>query len=334
MATRRVICSIVMEGSSGLLKYGRSEHPVHAGGVRRSAGRPLRGRLAPSPTGHLHLGNARSFLLAWLDMRSRGGEIILRIEDIDGPRRIAGADRAIVHDLEWIGLDWDNELTDLYYQSRRGEYYRQAIEQLRDKGALYECFCSRRELRGIASAPHGRDPVYPGTCWGRGAAELERLRDRKTPSLRFHVRDDTIITFEDRLHGSVTEQVATESGDFIVIRADGIVSYQLAVVVDDIAMGVTDVLRGDDLLASTARQILLFRTFNATAPVYTHVPLMHGPDGERLAKRNGAPSLAELRNAGRQAQEIVGFLAWSCGLIDRNEPLMPSDLLKDFSLGS
>lgn len=292
----------------------------------------LRGRLAPSPTGYLHLGNARSFLLAWLDMRSRGGEILLRIEDIDIARAVGNADQEIVRDLRWIGLDWDNDLTEGFHQSRRRDIYRNAIEDLHARGYLYECFCSRRELRYIASAPHVRDPVYPGTCRTRGAGERHDLRRVKSPSLRVRVPDAGAITFVDRVRGEVSEHLMIETGDFIIARADGVISYQLAVVVDDIQMGISDVVRGEDLLSSTARQIFLFQTFGAPPPRYAHVPLMYGPDGHRLSKRHGHVSLAELRTEGRRPQEIVGELAYSCGLIDRPEPCAPSDLVAHFAI--
>lgn len=293
---------------------------------------PIRGRLAPSPTGYLHLGNARSFLLAWLDVRSRGGEIILRIEDIDTARCVKNADAGIVRDLRWIGLDWDNDLSNEYYQSRRSDHYRKALDLLRHGGHLYECFCSRRELRSIASAPHGRDPVYPGTCRTMVDQDRENLRRAKTPSLRFLVPDRTDVSFVDRLRGEQSERVDLETGDFIVARADGVISYQLAVVVDDIAMGITDILRGDDLLSSTPRQILLYRAFGHPLPRYAHAPLMYGPDGKRLSKRHDGVSLAELRDAGRRPQEITGDLAWSVGLIDRPEPCEPSDLIAEFKV--
>lgn len=292
----------------------------------------IRGRLAPSPTGYLHLGNARSFMLAWLDVRSRGGEILLRIEDIDARRSVANADSDIVRDLRWLGLDWDNDLTDEYYQSRRGEHYLSALDRLQRQGDLYECFCSRRELRDIASAPHGRDPVYPGTCRNRTDEERQSLRRSKSPSLRFAVHERSEVSFVDRVWGVQTERVDVETGDFIVARADGVVSYQLAVVVDDIGMGITDVLRGDDLLSSTARQILLYRAMQHTPPQFTHVPLMYGDDGERLSKRHGGISLAELRAAGKRAQDITGELAFSIGLIDRPEPCAPADLIADFGV--
>lgn len=295
---------------------------------------PPRGRLAPSPTGYLHIGNARSFLLAWLQMRSLGGEIILRIEDLDQARAVANAAGEIVRDLGWLGLDWDNPPAPEYFQSARAGYYADAIGQLGARGLLYPCYCSRKELREIASAPHGSTgPVYPGTC--RDLTERERSARAidKEPALRFRVEHETVICFHDAVAGDRREDIASTTGDFIIARADGVPSYQLAVVLDDIAMGITHVLRGDDLLPSTPRQILLHRTFGAEPPSYTHVPLILGPDGTRLAKRHGSISIAELRDAGHSPERVVGWLAWSCGLIATPAPRTPGELIADYAPG-
>lgn len=293
----------------------------------------MRGRLAPSPTGYLHLGNARSFLLAWLQARTLGAEILLRIEDLDAARAVPGAAEAIVSDLSWLGLDWDNDLTPEYFQSHRMETYREAIGELQRRGLLYECFCSRRELRQVPTAPHGATgPRYPGTCRSLTPDQCEERRLDKEPALRFRVEPGTEVTFHDLVAGEQGEDLHQCVGDFIVARADGVPSYQLAVVLDDLAMGVTHVLRGDDLLPSTGRQILLVRTFGGEPPAYAHVPLLLGPDGERLAKRHGSVSLAELRAAGHTPQEVVGWLAWSCGLAPEPAPLSPADLLPAFSI--
>lgn len=293
----------------------------------------MRGRLAPSPTGYLHLGNARSFMLAWLQVRAAGGEIILRIEDLDQARAVPGAASGIVQDLQWLGLDWDNPLSPEYYQSRRQERYEQALAELRQRGRVYECYCSRRELREIHSAPHGpAGPLYPGFCRELTPAERARRAEDKTPALRFRVEPGTTIRFTDGIAGAQEERLDQTSGDFIVARADGVPGYQLAVVLDDLAMGITHVLRGDDLLPSTAAQILLFHTFGAAAPVYAHVPLLLGPDGARLAKRHGSVSLRELRERGMEAQAVVGWLAWSCGLLPEAVPLQPAALLPTFDM--
>lgn len=300
-----------------------------------SSGSPerVRGRLAPSPTGYLHLGNARSFLVAWLQARSAGGEILLRIEDLDQARAAPGAAEAIARDLDWLGLDWDNPLTPEYVQSQRLDGYREAIEELRARGLVYDCFCSRRELREMASAPHGpTGPSYPGTCRDLTPEERAQRRQAKEPAVRLRVEAGTVVEYVDLAAGPQREAVDQCAGDFIIARADGVPGYQLAVVLDDLAMGVTHVLRGDDLLPSTARQILLFRLLGAEPPVYAHVPLILGPDGARLAKRHGSVSLAELRAAGHDPREVVGWLAWSCGLAPEPEPRRPAELIAGFSL--
>ncbi len=308
-----------------------TSHDTPAG----AANRRLRGRLAPSPTGYLHLGNARSFLLAWLQMRRLGGEIILRIEDLDQARAVAGARDAIVRDLSWLGLDWDNTPDGDFIQSNRFEHYAQAIAGMLAQGLLYECYCSRKELRQIASAPHGHaGDYYPGTCRNLGPAEREQRRALKEPALRFALPSDAVVEFTDLLAGHVTDNLNATTGDFIVARADGVPGYQLAVVLDDIAMGITHVLRGNDLLGSTARQILLHRTFGAPVPLYTHVPLVLGADGARLAKRHGAVSLAELRADGRDPRDVVGWLAWSCGLIAEPAPITPAELIPMFTIAA
>lgn len=292
----------------------------------------FRSRLAPSPTGYLHLGNARSFLLAWLQMRALGGEIILRIEDLDQARAVQNAAEAIVEDLSWLGLDWDNELTSEYFQSNRFELYRDAVATLKERGLLYECFCSRKELREIASAPHTPGSRYTGTCRDLTATGRAARWEEKDPSLRFRVEPGTVIRFMDLVEREQAEDIGVNTGDFIVMRADGVPSYQLGVVVDDIAMGITHVLRGNDLLASTPRQILLFQSFGATPPLYAHAPLILGPDSIRLAKRHGSVSIAELRAAGHSPERIVGWLAWSCGIRPSQEPCRVSELIEGFSL--
>jgi len=267
-------------------------------------------------------------------MRALGGEIILRIEDLDQARAAPGAGDGIVRDLRWLGLDWDNELTPGFVQSSRFATYAEAIRDLAARGLVYPCYCSRRELREIASAPHGHTgPIYPGTCRSltpRQRSDRERI---KRPALRLAVEPGTAIGFNDIVAGEVTERIAETSGDFIIARADGVPSYQLAVVLDDIAMGISHVLRGDDLLPSTPRQILLHRLFGAEPPAYAHVPLIYGPDGARLAKRHASISIAELRGAGHAPERITGWLAWSCGLRATPAPCTPSELIGEFSAG-
>ncbi|MCB9831033.1 MAG: tRNA glutamyl-Q(34) synthetase GluQRS [Planctomycetes bacterium] len=289
--------------------------------------RPARaatGRLAPSPTGVLHLGNARSFLLAWLSIRQRGGRLLLRIEDIDGPRLKSGAEAATIEDLRWLGLDWDGPVM---RQSERLSLYAEAARRLIERGLAYPCVCSRREIEEAASAPHedGLDgPVYPGTCRDRfdSFAEARRVSGRD-PALRFRVERDA-FPYRDLVRGPEDGRV---SGDFVIVKRDGGPAYQLAVVVDDADQGVDEVLRADDLVASTPRQLLLYDALGLGAPCFAHVPLVVGPDGLRLAKRHGDSSLASFRGRGIAAERIVGLLAWSLGLRAGPEPCRPEDLL-------
>lgn len=267
------------------------------------------GRYAPTPSGRLHLGNARTALLAWLWARSLGGRFVLRVEDLDPQRSRADHEREQLADLHWLGIDWD-EGPDVggphgpYRQSERAEIYEEALARLK----TFECTCSRKELREATLAPHGREPVYPGTCRD-GAAHPERPR-----AVRWRVPAG-VVEFADAIQGAQREDVAAEAGEFVLRRADGAFAYQLAVVVDDARMGVTHVLRGADLLHSTARQILLQRTLGLPTPQHAHVPLVLGPDGEKLSKRHGAPELAELREGGADPQRVVAALARSVGLV-------------------
>ncbi|HEX6813710.1 MAG TPA: tRNA glutamyl-Q(34) synthetase GluQRS [Planctomycetota bacterium] len=286
------------------------------------------GRLAPSPTGALHLGNARTFLLAWLSIRSRGGTLLLRIEDIDGPRVKSGATAQTIEDLRWLGLDWDGEPV---LQSERLPLYSAAAERLVAAGFAYPCVCTRREVEEAASAPHesGNDgPVYPRTCRGRFASlAAARAATGREPALRFAV-DEAQVPFVDLFAGPQPGRIA---GDFVIQKRDGGPAYQLAVVVDDAAQGVTEVVRADDLLPSTPRQLLLDEALQFTPPQFAHVPLVVGGDGLRLAKRHGDTSLRHLRERGGTAAAIVGFLAFTCGLRATREPCLPTDLVRDFA---
>lgn len=297
----------------------------------------IRGRFAPTPSGLMHVGNAWAALLAWLQIRSRNGQFVLRMEDIDGPRcRPELAGQALA-DLRWLGLDWD-EGPDAggpyapYTQSERMPLYEAAMDKLLEKGMLYPCFCSRAELLAVASAPHGlssEGPAYAGTCRRLTAEQQQERRAVKTPSLRFEVDDARTICFEDGITGTQLFPPGA-GGDFVVRRADGIISYQLAVVIDDAAMQITDVLRGADLLDSTPRQLLLYEALDLPAPRFAHVPLLMGEDGKRLAKRHGDTSLAGLKAAGVPPERIIGWLAYLAGQTERFEPLRATELINRF----
>ena len=288
-----------------------------------------RGRFAPSPTGALHLGLARTALLAWLRARAAGGAFVLRIEDIDGPRVVPGAAAQLLEDLRFLGLDWD-EGPDVdgphapYVQSLRVGVYADAIAQLRARGLVYPCSCSRKEI-AVASAPHGPSEFgapYPGTC-RRGPQ-----RAAGPHALRFRVPDALPTTHDLRLG----EVAPSARGDFVVQRADGLYSYQLAVVVDDIAMAVSEVVRGEDLVGCTGWQLALYEALGAEPPAYVHVPLLRDEAGRRLAKRDGARSVASLRAQGVSGDAIVGALAASVGLAPAGVRALPRELVAGFSL--
>ncbi len=295
----------------------------------------IRGRFAPSPSGEMHLGNAWTALLAWLQVRSQGGDIVLRVEDLDPDRSRPEYTEQIMRDLAWLGLDWD-EGPDVggpyrpYRQDERRGLYAAALDTLTERGLVYPCYCTRAEIRAAASAPHpGEDEgAYPGTCRPENGRTPPPGRQ---PALRLVVPDET-IAFTDGVRVRVAQNLAHACGDFVVRRADGVHAYQLAVVVDDAAMGITHVLRGDDLLASTPRQLYLYRLLGLTPPAFAHVPLLCSPDGHRLSKRQRGLSLAALRARGVAAEDITGFLAHRARLIPAPEPVKPRDLLAAFSL--
>jgi glutamyl-tRNA synthetase len=299
--------------------------------------RPPIGRLAPSPTGAQHIGNARTYLLAWLSIRSRGGQVVLRIEDIDSPRIKAGAAAEALEDLHWLGLDWDagpdiGGPTGPYVQTERRPLYTSALTRLQAAERVYPCTCTRSDVEAAASAPHvGQEgPRYPGTCSARSVADAKLLGSR--PYCWRYRTNPTERTLDDMVAGEQRCNVAHELGDFVVAKSDGSPAYQLAVVVDDHAMQVSEVLRGDDLLPSAFRQLELYEFFGWAPPQYVHVPLVVGADGRRLAKRHGDTRLSTLRAAGVRAEQLVGLLAMSCGLRPKAEPLRAADLLRDFDL--
>lgn len=294
------------------------------------------GRLAPSPTGAQHIGNARTYLLAWLSIRARNGQIILRMEDIDSPRIKAGAAEQALTDLRWLGLDWDAG-PDIggphapYVQTERMALYAATLAELRAAERIYPCTCTRSDVAAAASAPHvGQEgPIYPGTCAHRRASDASALTQPYCWRFR---GSDTLRTIVDRVAGERSCNVARELGDFVVAKVDGTPSYQLAVVIDDHAMGVTEVLRGDDLLPSAFRQLELYACFGWQPPTFAHVPLVVGEDGRRLAKRHGDTRLAMLRDAGVSPRALVGYLAWTCGLQAEPQSIKPHDLLATFDL--
>lgn len=296
-----------------------------------------RGRYAPSPTGTLHLGNLRTALLAWLFARANGGEFILRIEDLDRPRLAPGASEQMLVDLRWLGLDWD-EGPDVggpyapYTQSERQALYQEQLQRLSEAGLIYPCYCSRAEIARAASAPHGEEgPRYPGTC-----RELSETRRRayeaagRRPSLRFRVEDERSVTFTDLLAGPISQNVQQAIGDFIVRRSDGIFAYQFAVVVDDGLMHINQVVRGADLLFSTARQILLFEALGFTIPTFAHVPLWLDSAGQRFSKRIQSAGLEPLRARGTVPEQVIGQLAASCGLVEAGAAVSPTRLVERY----
>lgn len=298
----------------------------------------VRGRYAPSPTGPLHMGNVRTALLCWLHIRLQpGARLIMRIEDVDGLRSSADHTPGVLEDLAWLGLDWD-EGPDVggrfgpYTQSERFDLYDRVLEELEARGLAYPCYCSRKDVRA-ATTVSGADGglVYPGTCRDRSAAELEEVARQKGYRPVWRFRAEGRVRFEDRVTGPLEQDLTREVGDFIIKRRDGFWAYQLAVVIDDIMMGVTDVLRGEDLLASTPRQIALYEALGATPPRFAHVPLMRGADGEKLSKRDGAESIAARRARGESAASIIARLAHGAGLIDVAEALSATELLQELS---
>jgi len=287
-------------------------------------------RLAPSPTGALHLGNARTFLLNFLLSRQRGWRMLLRVEDLDGPRVKAAATGEMLQILRWLGFEWEEPIV---YQSQRAPVYRAAMEQLIAAGAAYPCTCSRKDAELAGGAPHADDPVstYPGTCRGRWKT-VDDIPEasRRVVSWRVRVPAEPIV-FDDAFAGPQGFDLERTCGDFVVFRGAGTAAYQLAVVLDDAAAGVDQVVRGDDLLESGARQIHLRRLLGLSPkPTYWHVPLVVGPDGRRLAKRHGDTRLSHYRRRGVTAQRILGLLGYWSGLLERRRETEADDLLARF----
>lgn len=309
---RRVAVSLVVPVSGRPSRSPRSGPGAgrgHTGGVTV-------GRFAPSPTGPLHLGNLRTALLAWASVRSVGGRFLVRMEDLDRVTADVEHERAQLADLAALGLDHDGPVV---RQSERFDLYREAIARLGDLGLTYPCYCTRREIREAASAPHDGpvpDGAYPGTC--RRLSDAERRRreaEGRRPAIRLLAEDVAAVVVDDLVAGRYEGGV----DDVVLQRNDGVPAYNLAVVVDDHLQGVTQVLRGDDLLSSTPRQVHLQRLLGFPTPAYAHVPLVVGPDGQRLAKRHGAVTLADLAARGTTAADVVDLLARSLGLAEPGE---------------
>jgi glutamyl-tRNA synthetase len=290
-----------------------------------------RGRFAPSPTGDLHLGGAYVAVAA----RLRAQSYVVRMEDLDRPRVVPGAADRILDDLEWLGVEWDEGPRiggpyAPYEQSARNRLYSEAIAALEAKGLVYPCTCSRAEIARVASAPHAGEegPRYPGTC-----RNAKNRRGDRPVSIRLRVPDDDrrIVEFDDVFAGRVREDVGESVGDFVLRRADGVASYQLAVVVDDLEMKIDEVLRGDDLLSSTARQILIARLLDRSPPCYAHVLMVLGPDGERLAKRHQSgwrgSTIAELRAGGVPREDVLGEIGAALGVLPTPRAIAMHELI-------
>ena len=291
----------------------------------------IRGRFAPSPSGRMHLGNLMAALLAWLDVRSRGGTMVLRIEDLDPDRCTRERAAQLMDDLEWLGLDWDEGgLTPDYMQSCRFDIYAQQFEKLTEQGLTYPCYCTRAE-RLAASAPHREDGtvVYQGKCANLTEGERRAYEAAgRRPAWRVKVPDEEVAILDGHM-GLYTENLRRDCGDFILRRSDGVWAYQLAVVVDDALMGINHVVRGSDLLPSSPRQAWLHRTLGYEPPEFYHLPLLTDPTGRRLSKRDADLDLSVLREA-YTARELSGKLAFSAGLLEEYQPVTPAELIKYF----
>lgn len=297
-------------------------------------------RLAPSPTGALHLGNARTFLINWALARQSNWQIVFRIEDLDGPRIKPDADTMAIQDLTWLGIDWD---AGPYYQRVDLDIYQTALNRLEQAGLAYRCVCTRREIMNALSAPHAddHDMRYPGTCRPPAVgskAEPVHIADADETAWRLLVADDekAVVRFTDQLHGPQCVDVQQQSGDFVIWTKAGLPSYQLAVVVDDMRQGVTDVVRGDDLLSSTARQLLLYEALAGDTgkqpPRWWHLPMVIGPDGRRLAKRHGDSRVAWYREQGVSAEKIIGLIASWSGICQTPQPMDTKTFAQSFDI--
>ena len=320
---------------------------------------PLRGRLAPSPTGHMHLGNAAAFLLAFAQVKKTAGTIVLRLEDIDAERAKAEYMPALLEDLQWLGITWDEGPDNggpvaPYVQSERLDLYKSHLQLLQGMGLVYPCFCTRKDLRSLASAPHTQSIEYSGACRHLTPEDRKKLfAQGKRACLRLDIAkacqflaQKTVflpegvaisangVTFKDLVCGVQSFTWQQTGGDFALCRSDGVFSYQLAVVVDDGLMRINSVLRGDDLLESTPRQILLYALLGMKIPNFTHIPLLCDAEGERLAKRHASLCLQSLREAGVKAESIIGYIAFLLGWQQKAEALNMAQFFKMFELKS
>ena len=292
------------------------------------------GRLAPSPTGAQHIGNARTFLVAWLACRQVGGKLLLRIEDLDTPRTKPGATGQAIEDLQWLGLDWDVAGPEKTFtiQSNREVRYSQVLRQLKERELVYPCTCTRAEVEESASAPHESildGAIYPGTCSHRNAQDSKEL-DQKGIQFSWRFRMPSgIRSWTDCLYGEQVLNAKDQLGDFVIGRSYGGTAYQLAVVIDDHDFGINHVVRGNDLMFSTYRQMAIYEALKWDTPTWLHLPLVVGPDGRRLAKRHGDTRLSRYREQGIKPEQIVGYLAETLGLRDRTESVTPRDLLRE-----
>lgn len=299
----------------------------------------VRGRLAPSPTGMAHLGNAWAFLMAWLSVRAQGGELVLRMEDLDQERTSVVYMQALMSDIRWLGLDWDEGPTPeredaQYHQANRFHLYDGALDALREKGLAYPCFCSRKDLAMLANAPHLGDAgiSYPGTCRHLDPDEAARRMEAGKPHSWRFLTEGLEFCFTDLLYGEQRQNLSELGGDFNIKRSDGVYAYQLAVSVDDGLMGITEVVRGRDIMPSTGKQLGLMQALGLKAPVYGHLPLLLDETGERLAKRHASLSLEALRTRGVKPERVVGLLACVAGLTDSLKMVHPRELVRGFDI--
>lgn len=295
----------------------------------------VKGRFAPTPSGNMHLGNAFCYLLAWLSAKQKGGRIVLRMEDADLLRMHQSAMLQTLSDLQWLGLTWDegpepDQIGGIFYQSCRTEIYDRVFADLQKRGAVYPCFCSRKDVR-LAAAPHAEDrsPIYPGTCRALSAPQIAELMKTRKPAWRLRL-EPMQLSFRDRLLGSFTWDLQAECGDFPIKRADGVYCYQFTTALDDALMGVTEVVRSNDLLSSTPWQIYLQRLLGYQEPNYIHIPMLLDESGSRMAKRDFSLSISQIRRH-YAPEEVLGRLAFLAGLQPHWDPCTKEQLLPLFS---